>query len=304
MNPLSVDIRNISKSYGEVEALSDVSLGIEPGELFGLIGTDGAGKTSLFRILTSLLLPDSGTATIVGFDVVKDYREIRKITGYMAGRFSLYQDLTVEENMNFYATVFGTTVEENYDLVKDIYSHIEPFKNRRAGKLSGGMKQKLALSCALIHKPRILILDEPTTGVDAVSRKEFWEMLVRLKTHDITIMVSTPYMDEAEICDRVALIQSGKILSVDTPGNIIGQYKGKLLAISSPDLYSLKKDLESYVKTLSVYLFGQVLHLTIAEEESEKDLIKFLEEKGYKDHVVNKISPNIEDCFLDLMVKA
>ena len=304
MNPLSVDIRNISKSYGEVKALSDVSLGIETGELFGLIGTDGAGKTSLFRILTSLLLPDSGTASIVGFDVVKDYREIRKITGYMAGRFSLYQDLTVEENMNFYATVFGTTVEENYDLVKDIYSHIEPFKNRRAGKLSGGMKQKLALSCALIHKPRILILDEPTTGVDAVSRKEFWEMLVRLKTNEITIMVSTPYMDEAEICDRVALIQNGKILSVDTPGNIIGQYKGKILAISSPDLYSLKNDLESYVKTHSVYLFGQVLHLTIAEEESEKDLIKFLEKKGYKNLVVNKISPNIEDCFLDLMVKA
>jgi len=304
MNPLSVDIRNISKSYGEVKALSDVSLGIETGELFGLIGTDGAGKTSLFRILTSLLLPDSGTASIVGFDVVKDYREIRKITGYMAGRFSLYQDLTVEENMNFYATVFGTTVEENYDLVKDIYSHIEPFKNRRAGKLSGGMKQKLALSCALIHKPRILILDEPTTGVDAVSGKEFWEMLVRLKTNEITIMVSTPYMDEAEICDRVALIQNGKILSVDTPGNIIGQYKGKILAISSPDLYSLKNDLESYVKTHSVYLFGQVLHLTIAEEESEKDLIKFLEKKGYKNLVVNKISPNIEDCFLDLMVKA
>jgi len=304
MNPLSVDIRNINKTYGEVEALSDVSLGIEPGELFGLIGTDGAGKTTLFRILTSLLLPDSGTATIVGFDVVKDFREIRKITGYMAGRFSLYQDLTVEENMNFYATVFGTTVEENYDLVKDIYSHIEPFKNRRAGKLSGGMKQKLALSCALIHKPRILILDEPTTGVDAVSRKEFWEMLVRLKSHDITIMVSTPYMDEAEICDRVALIQNGKILSVDTPGNIIGQYKGKLLGISSPDLYSLKKDLESYGKTLSVYLCGQVLHLTLAEEESEKDLTKFLEEKGYKNLVMNNISPNIEDCFLDLMVKA
>ena len=261
MNPLSVDIKNVSKSYGEVAALSDVSLGIEQGEVFGLIGTDGAGKTTLFRILTSLLLPDSGTATMAGFDVVKDYREIRKITGYMAGRFSLYQDLTVEENMNFYATVFGTTVEENYDLVKDIYSHIEPFRNRRAGKLSGGMKQKLALSCALIHKPKILILDEPTTGVDAVSRKEFWEMLVRLKTHDITIMVSTPYMDEAEICDRVALIQNGRILSVDTPGNIIGQYRGKLLSVSSPDLYSLKLDLEAYVNTLSAYLFGQVLTL-------------------------------------------
>ena len=190
------------------------------GELFGVIGPDGAGKTSLFRILTSLLLPDEGTAVVEGFDVDKDFREIRKITGYMPGRFSLYQDLTVEENLSFYATVFGTTIEENYDLIRDIYIQIEPFKKRRAGKLSGGMKQKLALSCALIHKPRILVLDEPTTGVDAVSRKEFWEMLIRLKGSDITILVSTPYMDEAELCDRVALMQDGKLLSVNTPAKI------------------------------------------------------------------------------------
>ncbi len=301
MKKISVDIQNISKSYKDVKALKDISLQINQGELFGLIGPDGAGKTSLIRILTTLLIPDSGIATVDGYDVVKDYKEIRKITGYMAGRFSLYQDLTVEENMNFYATVFGTTIEENYDLVKDIYSHIEPFKKRRAGKLSGGMKQKLALSCALIHRPDILILDEPTTGVDAVSRKEFWEMLMRLKDHSITILVSTPYMDEAELCDRVALIQDGSILSVDTPENITGNYEGKLLAVRAEDLYQLKKDLAGYEHTLSVYLFGQNLHLTMMEKNSEKDLRSYLKTKGHGELRIDQINPNIEDCFLDLM---
>jgi ABC-2 type transport system ATP-binding protein len=301
MNKISVHIQNISKSYEDVKALKDISLQIKQGELFGLIGPDGAGKTSLIRILTTLLIPDTGTATVEGYDVVKDYKEIRKITGYMAGRFSLYQDLTVEENMNFYATVFGTTIEQNYDLVKDIYSHIEPFKKRRAGKLSGGMKQKLALSCALIHRPDILILDEPTTGVDAVSRKEFWEMLMRLKDHRITILVSTPYMDEAELCDRVALIQDGNILSVDSPGNIIDNYKDKLLAVRAEDLYQLKKDLAEYEHTLSVYLFGQNLHLTMMEKNSEKDLRSYLEMKGHGELRIDQINPNIEDCFLDLM---
>jgi ABC-2 type transport system ATP-binding protein len=301
MNKISVHIQNISKSYEDVKALKDISLQIKQGELFGLIGPDGAGKTSLIRILTTLLIPDTGTATVEGYDVVKDYKEIRKITGYMAGRFSLYQDLTVEENMNFYATVFGTTIEQNYDLVKDIYSHIEPFKKRRAGKLSGGMKQKLALSCALIHRPDILILDEPTTGVDAVSRKEFWEMLMRLKDHRITILVSTPYMDEAELCDRVALIQDGNILSVDSPGNIIDNYKDKILAVRAEDLYQLKKDLAEYEHTLSVYLFGQNLHLTMMEKNSEKDLRSYLEMKGHGELRIDQINPNIEDCFLDLM---
>lgn len=301
MNKISVHIQNISKSYEDVKALKDISLQINQGELFGLIGPDGAGKTSLIRILTTLLIPDTGTATVEGYDVVKDYKEIRKITGYMAGRFSLYQDLTVEENMNFYATVFGTTIEQNYDLVKDIYSHIEPFKKRRAGKLSGGMKQKLALSCALIHRPDILILDEPTTGVDAVSRKEFWEMLMRLKDHRITILVSTPYMDEAELCDRVALIQDGNILSVDSPGNIIDNYKDKILAVRAEDLYQLKKDLAEYEHTLSVYLFGQNLHLTMMEKNSEKDLRSYLEMKGHGELRIDQINPNIEDCFLDLM---
>jgi ABC-type multidrug transport system ATPase subunit len=216
----AIKINNISKSYAEAQALQEISLSVNEGELFGLIGPDGAGKTTLMRILTTLLLPDTGEAKMAGLDVVKDFKEIRHIVGYMPGRFSLYQDLSVEENLNFFATVFGTTVEENYDLIRDIYYQIEPFKNRRAGKLSGGMKQKLALSCALIHKPKILVLDEPTTGVDAVSRKEFWEMLKKLQQRGITILVSTPYMDEATLCDRVALMQKGRILDVDSPGGL------------------------------------------------------------------------------------
>src|SRR6187399_2106524 len=232
----AVVLNNISKTYnkGEIKAVNDVLFEVEKGELFGLIGPDGAGKTSIFRILTTLLLADKGQATVEGLDVVKDYQAIRNKVGYMPGKFSLYQDLTVKENLAFFATIFNTTVEENYDLIKDIYDQIKPFNNRPAGKLSGGMKQKLALCCALIHKPEVLFLDEPTTGVDAVSRKEFWEMLRKLKQQNITIMVSTPYMDEASICDRVALIQNGKIFSIDTPGNITSSYK--------EDLYSMKAD--------------------------------------------------------------
>lgn len=303
MENLSVDIRNLNKSYGDVRALNDISLSIGRGELFGLIGPDGAGKTSLFRILCTLLHPDQGSAEVEGLDVVKDYRSIRKITGYMAGRFSLYQDLTVEENLNFYATVFGTSLEENYDLIKDIYSHIEPFRKRRAGKLSGGMKQKLALSCALIHRPRILVLDEPTTGVDAVSRKEFWEMLINLKSHDITILVSTPYMDEAELCDRVALIQDGSILSIDSPEKIMAGFGRKLFTLRSRDIYRLKNDLAEYHNTGSVYLFGQQLHLSLRDESKQKELSIYLAEKGHGEISLEKIKPNIEDCFLDLMIK-
>ena len=204
-----VSVREIAKSYGNVRALTGISFDISKGEIFGLIGPDGAGKTTLFRILNTLILPDEGVATVDGLDVVEGYKEIRKRVGYMPGRFSLYQDLTVEENLTFFATLFNTTIQENYHLVEDIYTQIEPFKNRRAGKLSGGMKQKLALSCALIHKPTVLFLDEPTTGVDPVSRKEFWEMLKRLKEEGITIVVSTPYMDEIRRCDRIAFINNG-----------------------------------------------------------------------------------------------
>src|SRR5215475_12717818 len=239
----SVAVNNIVKFYGKkkdtVQALKGISFDVQKGELFGIIGPDGAGKTSLFRILTTLLLPEGGSATVDGLDVVKDFKAIRQRVGYMPGRFSLYQDLTVSENLEFFATIFNTSIEENYDLVKDIYSQIEPFKERRAGKLSGGMKQKLALSCALIHRPSVLFLDEPTTGVDAVSRKEFWEMLKRLKEQDITILVSTPDMDEASLCDRVAVIQSGRILSINTPQTIIDEFKKTLLAAKSNDMLHL-----------------------------------------------------------------
>lgn len=214
-------INNITKRYGAVSALKGVSFEVGKGELFGLIGPDGAGKTTLFRLLTTLLKPDEGSAQVEGLDIIHDYRKIRNIVGYMPGKFSLYQDLSVEENLEFFASLFGGTVEENYDLIAPIYSQIEPFKDRRAGRLSGGMKQKLALSCALIHRPKVLFLDEPTTGVDAVSRSEFWDMLAGLKEYGITILVSTPYMDEAGRCDRIALINEGKILKIDTPEAIV-----------------------------------------------------------------------------------
>src|SRR6187431_2919938 len=244
----AVIVENIIKTYGkkkEVTALSDISFNVSQGELFGVIGPDGAGKTSLFRILTTLLLADSGKATVDGFDVVKEYKAIRKGVGYMPGKFSLYPDLSVEENLNFFATIFNTSIDENYDLIKDIYVQIEPFKERKAGKLSGGMKQKLALSCALIHRPSILFLDEPTTGVDAVSRKEFWEMLKRLKKQGITILVSTPYMDEANLCERIALIQDGKILSLNTPEKIISEYPDELFSVAADDMIRLLNELRN-----------------------------------------------------------
>src|SRR6476620_777267 len=259
----SVNVDMLVKNYGTkkavVHAVRGVSFEVDKGEIFGIIGPDGAGKTSLFRMLVTLLLPDGGTAMVDGCDIVKDFKEIRNKVGYMPGRFSLYQDLTVEENMNFFATIFNTSIEENYDLVKDIYIQIEPFKNRKAGKLSGGMKQKLALSCALIHRPVVLFLDEPTTGVDAVSRKEFWEMLKRLKKQGISIVVSTPYMDEATLCDRIALIQHGKILSIDTPEKITKSFPHQLYAVKSSTIYQLLKDLNTYENSLNCYAFGEYL---------------------------------------------
>ena len=236
---MSIHISNISKSYKNVKALQDISFHVNAGELFGLIGPDGAGKTTLFRILTTLLIANEGTATVAGFNVVSDYKNIRNSVGYMPGKFSLYQDLTVEENLEFFATIFGTTIEENYELIKDIYVQIEPFKARRAGKLSGGMKQKLALCCALIHKPKVLLLDEPTTGVDPFSRKEFWDMLKRLQQKNITILVSTPYMDEAALCDRIALIQDGKILEIDTPEAIVKHYPKLIYNVTAIIMYKL-----------------------------------------------------------------
>lgn len=296
-----VSCDNINKSYGKVKALTNISMKVGEGEIFGIIGPDGAGKTTLFRILTTLIIPDDGIARVNGFDVVSDYKEIRQQIGYMPGRFSLYQDLTVEENLNFFATVFNTTVEENYDLIRDIYIQIEPFKTRRAGKLSGGMKQKLALSCALIHKPKVLFLDEPTTGVDAVSRKEFWEMLRKLKLQGITILVSTPYMDEASLCDRIALIQNGQFLKTDTPDNIVKQYGKKLWAVRSANMSKLLKDLRSLPQIESCYAFGDSHHITLREINIPIDnLIAILEGASHKNVEICEILPSVEDCFMDL----
>ena len=298
----SITIQHISKSYKEVQAVNNISLEVQKGELFGLIGPDGAGKTTLMRILMTLLIQDEGRATMNGFDVIDDYKKIRKIVGYMPGRFSLYQDLTVEENLNFFATVFQTTVAENYDLIRDIYVQIEPFKNRLAGKLSGGMKQKLALSCALIHKPDILVLDEPTTGVDAVSRKEFWEMLKKLQKKGITILVSTPYMDEAMLCNRVALMQKGKVLDVDTPQKLVENYNRKLYAIKSDDMHRLILDLRSYEKTDSAFAFGQYLHVTGKNDGVEASGFEnYLLKKEHQNLQVIDIPPTIEDVFMNIM---
>jgi len=297
-----ITLDNITKTYnkGQVLAVKDISFSVEPGELFGLIGPDGAGKTTLFRILTTLLLADKGSAVVNGFDVVKDYAKIRNSVGYMPGRFSLYQDLTIEENLHFFATVFGTTIKENYALIKDIYQQIEPFKDRRAGKLSGGMKQKLALCCALIHKPAVLFLDEPTTGVDVVSRKEFWEMLARLKAEGITILVSTPYMDEAKLCDRIALIQKGSILSIDDPAGIVRSFPDKLYAVQAGNTHLLLREVRAYPGTSSCFAFGDALHVTFRNGE-EQGLIPYLQGKGLPDTTMSAITPGIEDCFIHLL---
>jgi ABC-2 type transport system ATP-binding protein len=300
-NQHAITVKNISKTYGEVVALKDVSFEVERGEVFGLIGPDGAGKTTLFRILTTLILADSGAAVVEGKDVVQDFKKLRKTIGYMPGRFSLYQDLTVLENLEFFATIFGTTIEDNYDLVKDIYQQIEPFRNRRAGQLSGGMKQKLALSCALIHKPEVLFLDEPTTGVDAVSRSEFWDMLGRLKEKGITILVSTPYMDEATRCDRIALVQKGQILSIDTPENVMAQYRLNLYAVSSNDRFRLLEDLRAYDYSESVFSFGHKMHLSTREELDTESLRNYLTKNGHGDVQIEEISAGIEDCFMELL---
>jgi ABC-type multidrug transport system ATPase subunit len=287
-----------------VLAVDDISLTIEKGEIFGFIGPDGAGKTSLFRMLTTLLIPDKGKATVEGFDIVKDYKKIRSAVGYMPGRFSLYQDLTVEENLHFFAAVFGTTIQENYNLIKDIYVMLEPFKNRKAGKLSGGMKQKLALCCALIHKPKILFLDEPTTGVDPVSRNEFWDMLGNLRKEGITIVVSTPYMDEANKCDRIALMQKGRIMETDYLKNIISRFPRKLFAVKSDGMFVLLNELREYQFAKSVFSFGDSLHYSDSRANVTKnDILEYLKTKDHINISIEEIEPNIEDCFMDLMNK-
>ena len=298
---MSISIQHISKSFQKLQALDDISFEVKKGELFGLIGPDGAGKTTLFRILTTLLLADSGHATVAGYDVKKQYKDIRNSVGYMPGRFSLYQDLTVEENLDFFATIFGTSIEANYDLIKDIYVQIEPFKNRRAKDLSGGMKQKLALSCALIHKPKVLFLDEPTTGVDPVSRKEFWEMLKRLQLKGITILVSTPYMDEAALCDRIALIQDGKILEIDTPEGIVKHFPKPLYDVKASNMYQLIQTLKAYTHQYSVYPFGEFVHYADQRDHfNPLELENYLKEHGIEDIYIAQTTITIEDSFMEL----
>ena len=298
---LAIEVNGISKSYGTVKALDRVSLEVQRGEIFGLIGPDGAGKTTLFKILVTLLNADDGNAKVDGLDVVADYRKVRSRVGYMPGKFSLYPDLTIEENMEFFATLFGVTVEQNYDLVAPIYKQIEPFKKRRAGRLSGGMKQKLALSCALIHKPSVLFLDEPTTGVDAVSRSEFWDMLHNLREQGLSILVSTPYMDEASRCDRIALCNTGRILDIDSPQHMVEKFDGKLYGIKARDMYGLLKDLRDNNSIANCYTAGEYHHLLASADFDAQAIEHRLAELGHEDLEIKPIAPDIEDVFIKLL---
>lgn len=295
----AIEIKNISKSYGELKALDNVSFEVQKGELFGLIGPDGAGKTRLFRLLTTLINPDAGSATVDGLDMIKDYREIRTRVGYMPGRFSLYPDLSVEENLQFFAAIFGVTVQQSYHLIEPIYKQIEPFKTRRAGKLSGGMKQKLALSCALIHCPSVLFLDEPTTGVDAVSRSEFWDMLSNLKKQGITILVSTPYMDEASRCDRIALMNEGKILGIDTPENMVKRFDSPLYGVKAKNMFALLEEVRKQPGVLNCYPFGEKHHLVADASFNAEDMKKTL--VNVEGFCIEPVVPTIEDMFIKLM---
>lgn len=300
----------LSKTFGAVQALQDISFEVRDGEIFGLIGPDGAGKTTLFRLLTSLMLPDSGSAKVLGLDVVRDYKKLRTRIGYMPGKFSLYQDLSVEENLTFFASVFGTTVQKNYALIEPIYKQLAPFKDRRAGALSGGMKQKLALCCALVHRPELLFLDEPGTGVDPVSRKEFWEMLADLRRNGLTMLVSTPNMDEAALCDRVALMQKGQILAIDTPQGIVNNYRSPLLAVRAADMYRLIRDLRAFDGAADCYAFGEYAHLKLATPTatvaqaantglSVMAVSAYLALKNHEDIEVKPTFATIEDCFIE-----
>ncbi len=304
MPDTAVKTTDLSMVYGDTTALYPLDLDIKTNELFGLIGPDGAGKTTLFRILVTLLIPSQGSASVLGLDTVKQYREIRKNIGYMPGRFSLYMDLSVEENLGFYADAFGTSIQKNYPLIKDIYSQIEPFRKRRAGALSGGMKQKLALSCALIHNPDILFLDEPTTGVDAVSRKEFWGMLKNLINKGKTIVVSTPYMDEASLCDRIALIQGGKVMQTETPENIRKGFQYTLYSVYTDNIYKMILDIRKFNKTHDIQLFGHEAHFTPSEPDfAPEELEHFLRLHHHENVKIKAIEPGIEDCFMELMHK-
>lgn len=301
---LAVNTNNLVKYYNKIPAINEISIAVEQKELFGIIGPDGAGKTTLLRILSTMLLPDEGSATIEGFDLVKEYKLIRKTMGFMPGKFSLYQDMSVDENINFYATMFGTTLKENRSLIQPIYKDIEPFKKRLAGKLSGGMQQKLALCCALIHRPTIIFLDEPTRGVDPVSRKDLWNILKELKKENITVLVSTAYMEEANLCSRVALIDKGKILDLDTPENLKQKFNKPLFAISAGNTFQLIQSLKQFEYANSVYPFGDYVHYTDKREHtSEQDLTVYLQKHGFADVFVKQMQPTIEDYFIKLTDK-
>ncbi len=305
----AVEILAISHGFGGKLALDGVQASVEYGEIFGFLGPDGAGKTTLFRILTTLIEPDAGRASVLGLDVVDELWELRRRVGYMPGRFSLYTDLTVSENLEFFATAFGTTVEAQYDMIAPIYGQIEPFKDRKAGDLSGGMKQKLALSCALVHRPEILFLDEPTTGVDAVSRREFWDLLAELRNGGLTIVVSTPYMDEADRCDRVALIQQGRLLATDTPGALVAAYPLPLIEVRGPNRYRLLTTLRDAPNAHSVFPFGESLHYTDARADVDplavvSELTAFAASRGLEVTAAHPGTPGIEDTFMLLMGRA
>ena len=304
--PATVEVRDLEKRYGGTVALDGVSLAVMPGELFGVIGPDGAGKTTLFRILVTVILADAGTATLDGLDVTADYREVRRRVGYMPGRFSLYPDLTVRENVEFFASVFGTTLEAEYAQVAPIYSQIEPFAGRRAGDLSGGMKQKLALTCALVHRPRVLVLDEPTTGVDAVSRVEFWDMLGAMTVAGITTLVSTPYMDEAARCDRIALLQEGRLLRPpDTPEAVAASYGAPLARVRADgDRAALLRAVRDIDGVVRADVFGEWVHVTgdATEAGALADTVRrSLEGEGWDGVVAEPAEPSVEDVFMARM---
>lgn len=298
-----VTVKELSKKYDKTIALSNLSFQVKEGEIFGIIGPDGAGKSTLFNILATLIMPTDGVVTILEKDIIKDYKQIRKEIGYLPGSFSLYPDLTVQENLTFFATMYGSGIKENLPMVMPIWRQISPFKNREAGKLSGGMKQKLALCCALIHRPKLLLLDEPTTGVDPVSRKEFWDLLDRIKEYNVTVIVSTPYMDEVTRCDQVALMQEGRFITIDTPKQIVKQYKGSLFALKTEHLFRLLEIMPLFELKCSYYPYGEYLHISFYHdlEQTTDHFLKFLKIHQISYENFERIDPLLEDCFIELI---
>ncbi len=300
----AISIQGVNKTYdGKITALKDINIEVEEGEVFGLVGPDGAGKSTLFNILTTLLLPDSGKVNIFQMDAIHEYKSVRQVIGYLPGVFSLYPDLSVQENLDFFAVMYKSSIEENMSLIEPIWKQIAPFKTRKAGKLSGGMKQKLALCCALIHRPRVLFLDEPTTGVDPVSRKEFWDILKSIREHNITVMVSTPYMDEATRCDRIAMIQDGQIIGVNSPQSIIDRFKGKLYTFKSEDIFSLLQVMDKCPLNCNYYPYGENCHVAFYEdmETAMPQFIQFLKDENQQHGEITAIEPTVEDCFIEIV---